>query len=210
MSSVASPSRWNPWPIALIAFFTLAILSIAGFVVFCTMHPEELVAPDYYEQEIRYQGHLEKMARARELKGRLSLRYDRATKVIQVGMPAEAFGPSAAGHIDLYRPSSRLQDLVIKLNPSQGANQTIDASKLSPGLWRVRVSWSNAGQEYWAEEKVILETLSSTLNPNRLPPLPRAATVSVGQGPPLPPITNNKSSILDSKSRPRLNPGLPG
>ncbi len=150
-------SPWSPWPIAIAGFFALAIGGAVAFVIFCNMHPEELVAPDYYEREVRYQGQMEKMARAQELPNRLSLTYDGLRQELRVIFPTEAFSSTTTGSIDLYRPSASRFDKAIALDPAQGTTQVIDTKNLAPGLWRVRVIWSHGGHEYWAEEKITLE-----------------------------------------------------
>jgi hypothetical protein len=157
----SSKTNWSPWPIAITGFFALAIAGAVAFVLFCNMHPEELVSSDYYEREVRYQGQMEKMARAHELPNRLSLAHDVEKQELSVGLPAEAFDDTTTGQISLYRPSASRFDRTIALDSAKGATQVVETRHLPPGLWRVRVSWNYQGQEYWAEDKVILEQAAS-------------------------------------------------
>ena len=46
-------SRFNPWPVTIIVFFSVAICAAVGFVIFCTRQKVDLVAADYYDQEVR-------------------------------------------------------------------------------------------------------------------------------------------------------------
>ena len=150
-------SPWSPWPIAIAGFFALAIAGAVAFVIFCNMHPEELVSSDYYEREVRYQGQMEKMARARELANQLSFTYDGLRQELRVVLPAEAFDSNTTGQINLYRPSASRFDRTIPLDSEKGATQVVETKNLPAGLWRVRVSWKYRDQEYWAEEKITLE-----------------------------------------------------
>ena len=86
-------------------FFALAISGCVGFVVFCSLHPTDLVAPDYYERELRYQGQIQRMGQAQAQA--TTVRYDAATQRIQVSFPAELMRSGVSGSIQLYRPFGR-------------------------------------------------------------------------------------------------------
>ncbi len=142
---------------AIISFFTLAILGAVAFVVFCNLHAEELVTPDYYEREVRYQGHIDKLTRTREVREQLRLTYHRERQELEIVLPGQVFSDASTAQVEFYRPSASRLDRVIKLDANRGANQSIPVRDLTPGLWRVRVSWSHAGQDYWAEEKLVVK-----------------------------------------------------
>mgnify|MGYP001770020253 CR=1 FL=1 len=80
---------------------------------------------------------------------------------MSVALPAEAFDATTTGQISLYRPSASRFDQTLALDAAKGATQIVETKSLPPGLWRVRVSWKYQGQEYWAEDKVVLEQAAS-------------------------------------------------
>jgi hypothetical protein len=147
-----SPTKWNPWPVCLIGFFTIAILGCAGFVVFCVTHPTELVAKDYYEQEIRHQGQMERAGRANELGDQASIRYDATKGVIELGLPPAHAG--ANGQIVLYRPDDSTLDQKIALKLDVNGRQQVDATALRGGRWNVKVTWTAAGKDYYLDRKL--------------------------------------------------------
>ena len=51
---------FNPWPYALIAFFTVLITVIASFVTWSLRQDMELVGADYYDQEMRFQQRIDR------------------------------------------------------------------------------------------------------------------------------------------------------
>jgi nitrogen fixation protein FixH len=157
-SSFAPPAPpgpgWNPWPAAIIAFFTVAILGFAGFVVFCNLHSSELVAADYYEQELRFQKQVDQRQRAEDLDGRATVKYDAARDLIAVALPSSH--GAASGAIELYRPSAAGLDRQLGLALRADGSQLIDARGLQPGLWRVRVVWKLNEQEYQIDQKVVI------------------------------------------------------
>lgn len=152
----ASPGifRWNPWPASIITFFTLAILGCVGFVVFCSLHPSELVAEDYYEQEIRYQSQLDQMERVRASGSLASIQYNPDLKLITISIPESQGQPQPAGKVELYRPSSANLDQSVKLDVDGQGSQQIDAGSLQPGLWKVKVTWSAGGKDFYLDRKV--------------------------------------------------------
>lgn len=151
----ARKRRWDPWPVSIIAFFSVAICGFAAFIVFCNRHPADLVAENYYEQELRYQGQMERVQRARD-SAAARVSYDAAAEVITVALAANGGGAPVAGRIQLYRPSSVKLDRELRLAPDANGVQKVDARTLERGLWAVRVSWTAASREYFVEEKIMV------------------------------------------------------
>jgi hypothetical protein len=156
-----SHPRWNPWPVSIIAFFTVAIIGCGTFIAFCSRHPADLVANDYYEQEVRYQGQMDRLQRAQERAQLASVSYDAGKQQIRIALAPSATQTKASGSIQLYRPSAVDQDRQIQLEPDANGTQTIDAAALAPGLWKVRVSWSADGQDYFLDRKVVIGAKAS-------------------------------------------------
>lgn len=60
------------------------------------------------------------------------------------------------GGVQLYRPSAAGMDQRFKLTLNSQGMQSLDVSALRSGLWKVRVSWTVDGQEYFLEKNVVL------------------------------------------------------
>lgn len=155
-SNQVRPNSRSYWPVAIAAFFTVAIIGCVSFVAFCILNPTDLVAADYYEQEVRYQGHLERLERTRTVSGATSVQHNPDLKTVTVQLPVGHLNSLKDGTIHLYRPSAASLDQRIVLQPDANGRQSIDASRLTPGLWRIRVSWSADGQEYFLDNKLTL------------------------------------------------------
>lgn len=157
-SSVPQPPRprLDPWPVAIIVFFVIAILGCITFVAFCSLHPTDLVAADYYEQEMRYQKHMERSQHAREASPLASIAYDPAHGKIRVTLPPGAAGSGVTGQIHLYRPSAAKMDRFVNIQLGPDGTQELDSTSLQPGLWRVQLTWSSGGQDYYLERQVTI------------------------------------------------------
>jgi nitrogen fixation protein FixH len=147
---------FNPWPVAIIAFFAVAILGCVSYVIFCNLHPVDLVSADYYEQEVRYQAQLDSLRRAQQPGAKPAVAYDAARQFIIITFPAALDAARFSGSVQLYRPSAASQDRRLPLQPGDSGVQEIDARPLEPGLWKVRITWQTGGENNSVDEKVVV------------------------------------------------------
>lgn len=154
---VAGPfkPRWEPWPLGIAAFLFVFVSCIAAFITFAVRQQMDLVRPDYYEEEIRYQVQFDRLERTRALGAAARITADATRSTLEVGIPAAHASALTAGTIQFYRPSDAGQDRVIPLKPSADGVQDSDISDLGPGLWRVRVRWTTGGKEYAMDDNFV-------------------------------------------------------
>jgi hypothetical protein len=146
----------NPWPFAIVAFFAAAVAGCIGFVIFCNRHPTDLVSADYYEQEIQYQNQLERLDRTQRLSSQATVGYEPASHWLTIHLPPAQARHAVTGSIQLYRPSAAGLDRKLKLNVDSSGTQHLDASDLSPGLWKIRLSWTVESQDYFTDQQVVI------------------------------------------------------
>jgi hypothetical protein len=144
---------YNPWPVAITAFFILAVIFLVGFVIWAIGQREDLVSADYYEREVRFQLHLDKLNRSQSFARETIVAFEPEKQVIVVMLPPEQ-SCNVTGKIHLYRPSDARLDFEVPLTPDIEGRQRIDAKELALGLWKVRVSWSANGQAYFRDQAV--------------------------------------------------------
>jgi nitrogen fixation protein FixH len=154
--STETKNGFNPWPPSIIAFFVVAICFTTGIVIYCSRVKVDLVAEDYYEQEVHYQDVLDRSHHAAALPSKASVVYEPATRCIQVKLPTDQAKAGTTGWIQLYRPSAEAMDRKLPLQIDARGAQTIDAANLSDGLWHVRLSWSQGGTEYYFDQKMVI------------------------------------------------------
>jgi hypothetical protein len=144
----------NFWPLGILGAFVLFVGGMAGVVVIAATHRDHLVASDYYEQELKFQGQIDAAARA-EKSGAKIMR-DAAIGQIVITLPAAQLANSFSGTVELYRPAAPELDRAFPLQPRADGVQTLDASRLAAGPWQVRVRWQTGGQDYFLEQKITL------------------------------------------------------
>lgn len=147
----ARTASWNPWPVALIAFLSLFASAVIGFGIFAIRHSQDLVRPDYYDHEIRYQDQIEREVRTRGLTAPVELGLAPGTRTLEIRIPS-----AAEGTIHLYRPSDAALDRDVALATGTDGRQRVDLSGLKPGLWKARITWKHAAEEYSHESTLVL------------------------------------------------------
>src|SRR5438045_4118000 len=75
------------WPWAIIAAFCLFISGTVSLVVLACSQKVDLVSADYYEQEIRFQKHLDRVKCTEQSGARAAIGYDAPSQSIRISLP---------------------------------------------------------------------------------------------------------------------------
>ena len=145
----------NLWPIAIIVYFVVFITGIVVWVSFAMRHDDQLVRPDYYEHEIKYQGQIDRIVRTRSLQAAAGVSYDHSSRAILLTLPRDS-SHAAEGTVHLYRPSDARLDQKLTLLLNERGEQRIDTSALQGGLWKVLVTWQVGDQEFYIEKPLVI------------------------------------------------------
>ena len=146
-----SQSFW-PLGITLACVFYVSGVGVCSYLA-CT-HRSELVNENYYDQEIKYQSRIDSLGRTEQLVTQAAAVYDDAAKSILISLPREHVGKNITGEIQLYRPSAAGEDRKFKLETDATGVQKIPAEALAQGFWKVRVTWTVAGADYFLDQKI--------------------------------------------------------
>jgi hypothetical protein len=140
------------WKIVLVyAVFVVMTLSM---VVYFMGHKVDLVAEDYYKQEIEYQDQIDKIANTQALQTPIALEFSANRQTISLHFPSTQLQSDLVGRIQFYRPSDSSMDRMLDLAIDQEGKQLIGVEGFAGGLWRVKISWTVGGKAYY-DEKVI-------------------------------------------------------
>jgi hypothetical protein len=140
--------------------YRVAILyaGFAGLIIyFVTRSINEkidLVTPDYYAQELKYQDKIESTNRNNSLEQPLTIGLTDAG--ISVKFPLEMKGKNITGSILLFRPSDNTKDRTIAINTGAGFEQLIPSTELAKGMYRVKVEYQSDGISYYAEKQIVV------------------------------------------------------
>lgn len=146
------------WPYGIIAAFAIFISGTVALIVLACTHRTDLVSADYYEQEIKFQNHLDRLRRTKELDVTGAVAYDSAKQRITISLPSEQIRQAVSGRVELYRPSAAGLDRQIALTPDRNGVQVVETRDLRPGLWKVRVSWSVGENDYFMDQRIVIDS----------------------------------------------------
>jgi len=145
--------NWG-WKIVVVySAFVVMTLSMAFFFM---RQKVDLVADDYYKQEIEYQGQMDKISNAKSLKNPVFISYSMENKAITLNFPVEHIEKDLTGKIHFYRPSNADEDKAFEIHPMDSGEQVISVSSLNKGLWKIKISWTVGGESYFDEKVVTL------------------------------------------------------
>ena len=143
------------WPRAIAAYFCVAIVGIVTFVAWSVRQNVDLVRADYYAEEIGFQRHLDQINHARALNAKMQIAFNGAANAVMISLPNSS--SSVAGNIHFYRPSDAAKDKQMRLSLQADGSQRIDARNLENGLWKVQVTWTANGTEFFTEETFVID-----------------------------------------------------
>jgi len=144
----------NPWPIGIVLTLLLFFAGTIGLVVMACNQMSDLVSPNYYEDEVRFQKQMDRVERVSRLEAKARVTYNAAARQIRIALPAGHAG--AQGSVQLYRPSAAGLDRQWDLRIDANGVQCIDTTGLRTGLWKVRVNWTVGGSDYFLDQKVVV------------------------------------------------------
>lgn len=133
-------------------------VGFAGLIIyFVTRSMNEkvdLVTPDYYAQELKFQDKIESINRNNELSSALSIDYSDAGIVITY--PTDLQNKTITGAINIFRPSDKSKDQSIEISPDKEMKQIINTTSLSKGMYRIKVDYEVEGAGYYSEKQIVI------------------------------------------------------
>ncbi len=141
------------WALGVTILYGGFALFMVGFLVVSTFHKVDLVEDNYYDKEIAYQNHIDKVKRTKALTHPLV--WKRTASSLQFQFPKEL--PEVSGTIKLYRPSDSAHDVIVKIKPDGDGRQEFSIKGLEKGLWRMQADWRSGSETYYNEEIIFIE-----------------------------------------------------
>lgn len=141
------------WGTRIVFTFIAFVGVIVTMVVISMRQDINLVADDYYVQELAYQDQMDRISNSnnlRELKPEIN--YDAHKKSITL---STRDGKDLDGTIYFFRPSDAALDKKYTIQLVEG-KQVFSSNDLSKGMWRVKVNWKTEDKEFYTEKVLIL------------------------------------------------------
>ncbi|SEJ64306.1 FixH protein [Cyclobacterium xiamenense] len=139
------------WGNGIILVFVAFVAVMATMVTICMKQDDlHLVTENYYEEEIKYQEHIDKVTNSQH-SAKNALSFDPQSKVLTLNLPV-----GAQGELHLFRPSDARMDRKIAVDIQNAAANTVNLKSLQSGYWKVKLNWEEKGQGFFEEQKIDL------------------------------------------------------
>jgi hypothetical protein len=145
--------KWN-WGTKLMMVFGIFVLGMVSLVVMSMRQKVELVAKNYYQDELRYQEVLNATALANGLSA--AVKVTKEAGFVTVQLPQEMAAGPVQGKIFFYCPSDAKKDRHIPLSIDGKGLQAVGLQQLVPGKYLVKIAWEFNKQQYYAEQTLTI------------------------------------------------------
>lgn len=143
--------NWGAGIAALYVGFVVMILLLVGM---SAGQKIDLVTDHYYEEELKFQGKIDKKQRAAALAEPLS--WEVTTTGLHIRYPSAFEDSSITGQIRMYCPSDDRNDRQFAVRPVSG-EQTLALTQIPVGRYKVQVDWRAGSETYWNEGVVVID-----------------------------------------------------
>lgn len=142
------------WGIKIAVVYIGFVVLITSMVMISSSHKVDLVAKDYYEQELNYQQKIDAVNREKQLKETIDYRLT-ASGILLQAAPSGISG-NFKGEVLLFRPSDSSLDLKQKLSFNSKGEQLIPKTALQKGVYKMCLSWENNSVTYYKERIITI------------------------------------------------------
>ncbi|GAB3167886.1 FixH family protein [Telluribacter humicola] len=143
--------NWGTGIAMLYAGFVIGMLTL---VTMSMRQKIDLVADNYYEQELGFQKKLDKMNRTNALAE--PLRWEVAEEGVVIRFPQGLAPEQLKGTINLYCPADNRKDTHFEVKAGAEGVQLIPANKLQAGRYQLQIDWQAGAATYWNEGTIVI------------------------------------------------------
>ena len=138
------------WKIAI--FLTLFIGFIMSMVIYSFTTTADLVAEDYYNQEIQYQLSIDAQKNALDISKKVSL--STSENEITLKFPESFDLNIEKGDISFYRPENAKLDRSFEFDLNENNEQKINKGKITKGFYKVTIQFISEGKTYLFDKEI--------------------------------------------------------
>jgi hypothetical protein len=141
------------WGTRIVIMYVGFVALIITLVVVSMRQQVDLVTPDYYAKELKYQSNIDKSNNHNELNS--SLKCTIQNDNIVIDFPDEHKAENIFGEVLVYKPSDAKSDKLINIEATKG-QMSIPVSAFTKGMYKVKVDWQVNGKSYFSEQVINL------------------------------------------------------
>lgn len=147
----------SKWGIGIALLYGSFVIFILGIVVLASLQDFQMVEDNYYDKELVYQKHIDKVNRTEQLKSKLKVEQNTNSGLITITFPTLGSQASVSGTILFFRPSDAAMDKKIEISVDQFSQQEIDLGSLEKGRWKMMIYWQVDSTDYFNQEELYIQ-----------------------------------------------------
>ncbi len=136
----------------VVVAFVLFALFIGTLVVISVRQDVSLVSKNYYQDELRHSEKMTKQVNTSELSEQPQITFEENS--VEVMYPL--LSNFESGQLMIQRPSDARLDQQFEIQSGVGDTQVFELKVWERGLYRVSLTWSMEGKEYYFEKLMVL------------------------------------------------------
>lgn len=137
------------WGVRIVILYSGFVAMIVLLVSLTMRENVDLVAKDYYEQELKYQDRIDQIERTRLLNEQLT--WETKDGVIAFDFPEAFSAKDLQGKISFFMPADATKDKEWPVQVNEQGMQEIPLNGLSKGVYKMQVFWNASGTDYYNE-----------------------------------------------------------
>lgn len=143
------------WGFGVVLAFIGFISFIMYFVISMSAdnkYSHDLVANDYYKQELNFQKNIDATKNAKNLKENIKI--ERVKEGLKIIFPKELNAEKIKGKVFLYRPSNKQLDFEMLIAISNSSYLLMPDKRLLDGRWNIIVDWTYNQKSYLFKKEI--------------------------------------------------------
>jgi nitrogen fixation protein FixH len=141
------------WGTGIAIFYILFATTMVAMVLYSKTLDNSLVVEDYYDKDLQYQSHIDKLKNSQALSKDLELIHDSKNRTMKIQFPQDF--KAIEGTILFYRSEDKSKDQVVKITVDSDYAMTIPISNFMPGKWTLKIDWTGDGKPFYKEQVVL-------------------------------------------------------
>ncbi len=142
------------WGHKIIIVFVVFAAGILTLVTKSMRTKIDMVTPDYYGEELKYQQVIDGKENVNRLSAPVAISQPSAGVLIT--LPPELHNQHITGKLTFYRPSDSDRDISLPLQPDPTGQQLVNRQLFIRGQYKVKLSWTLHNQPYYQEQLVYI------------------------------------------------------
>ena len=138
------------WGYRIAVFFVAFIMFMLFMLYKCVQQNFDLVAEDYYAQEVTFQNRIDQQNNVLTLDTKPSWQIEE--DYFKLSFP----NSFSKGEIHFFRPSDKNLDFGETLQIDANQQQQIALNKFKKGIYKVQLSWSDQEKDYYIEQQIFI------------------------------------------------------